>query len=365
MSVNTPHPREFIAEEVAVRLSNSALKAEQSKVLDEIQWSVIMNENWLNMYVPRTFGGLELSLPEIIRIEEGISWADGSTGWVVTLCSGAAWFIGFLDPELAADIFKFDQVCFAGSGAINGTADRSAGKYAIEGYWPYATGSPMASVFTLNCLVKENGDQVYDTTGKPVVKSFVLWRDEVNIHRTWNAMGMVATASHSFEAKNILVPENRCFTIQPNYSVLPQIIFQYPFQQLAESTLAVNLSGMACKFVDLVEAKLSAKSANSSAQIVDPIRTKLDFARNNFYYSTDQAWNSLAVGGAVPHNLLAQVTETSRQLAGCCTEVVNTLYPFCGLEAADTRYEINRVWRNFNTAVQHNLFRGFRMESLE
>ena len=75
------------------------------------------------MYVPKAYGGLGLSLPEILRIEEGLSWADGSTAWVVTLCSGAAWFIGFLNIDLGKNISENDQGCFAGSGAVTGVAD--------------------------------------------------------------------------------------------------------------------------------------------------------------------------------------------------------------------------------------------------
>lgn len=363
MRVTIPHPRQFISEELAAQLGGSALDAEHSRMLTKGQWSAILDQNWLNMYVPRRFGGLELSLPEIVRLEEGISWADGSSGWVVTLCSGAAWFVGFLDPGLATDIFKSDLVCFAGSGAISGTADKFAGRYEISGFWRYATGSLMATVFTVNCFVRENGDQVYDAAGNPVFKSFLLMRDEVAIHRTWNAMGMVATGSNSIEVKNISIPENRCFTIDPNYAVLAQAIFRYPFRQLAESTLTANLSGLACKFLDLAETKLSAKSDIPTDRVVAESRAQLENARYNFYRHTDMAWDSLAVSGSIPNHLLALVTEASRQLAGCCAEVVTELYPFCGLEAADPNKEINRVWRNFHTAVQHNLFREFRIQS--
>ena len=226
-------------------------KAEQEKNLTVIQRDLIHKQKWLNMYVPKEYGGLGLSLPEILRIEEGLSWTDGSTAWVVTLCSGAAWFIGFLNTDLGKSIFENDQVCFAGSGAVTGIANKISGGYEIQGSWKYATGSLFATVFTVNCQLKENGVLLRHQDGTPVVQSFLLKKDEVIVHTTWSSMGMIATGSHTIEIKNIFVPFDRTFIIQPAHATLKDPIFQYPFLQLAETTLAVNLSGMAYRFFDL------------------------------------------------------------------------------------------------------------------
>jgi alkylation response protein AidB-like acyl-CoA dehydrogenase len=357
------HPREFIHENVAERLRSFGSDAERLKNLHAGQLSVIHEENWLNMYVPRNFGGAGLSLLDILRIEEGVAWADGSSGWVVTLCSGAAWFVGFLDPILAIEIFQSENVCFAGSGAINGIAERSSKGYEINGSWPYATGSLLATVFTVNCLIFENGIQLCGPDGKPLVKSFLLMAEEVRIHRTWSAMGMIATGSHSIEVRNIIVPDNRCFTIDPEYAVLPDAIFAYPFQQLAECTLTINLSGLACRFLDLAEQKLRGKSNGRYDPLIAEERLKLDNARQKFYHVADLSWNHLWATGQVSEETLRRVTVMSGELAERCAEVVFRLYPFCGLEAADMLKEINRVWRNFQTAIQHTIFHKFRMDS--
>src|SRR5688572_19738660 len=257
MDENVKHPSEFLPLAVANEIRNEAGAAEQSRILTNRQQQIVYDHQWLNMYVPKTYGGLQLTLPEILRIEEGLAWADGSTSWVVTLCSGAAWFVGFLEPDLAYKIFLEKNVCFAGSGAVMGTATQRNGNYIINGYWKYATGSPMATVFTINCQVIENGSPLHDETGAPMVRSFILKKDEVQIHRTWNAMGMIATGSHAFEIRDLVVPSNRAFNIHPRFAVEKDTIFQYPFLQLAETTLAVNISGMAIRFLDLCQQIIS------------------------------------------------------------------------------------------------------------
>ena len=70
------------------------------------------------------------------------------------------------------------------------------------------------------------------------------------------------------------------------------------------------------------------------------------------------AWETLIVKRAIPKAMLNQVSALSHGLVARSRDLVNELYPFCGLEAANTRNEINRVWRNFHTAGQHALFRN-------
>ena len=355
------HPSDFLPAIVTDQIRSEAFTAEQEKNLTIAQREAIQEQQWLNMYVPKEYGGLGLSLPEILRIEEGLSWADGSTAWVVTLCSGAAWFIGFLNDELAKIIFLEDRVCFAGSGAVTGVAHKTLRGYQIEGKWKYATGSLFATVFTVNCHIKENGVFLIHSDGTPVVQSFLLTKDEVIVHTTWSSMGMIATGSHSIEIKNVVVPFNRTFIIQPEHATLNDPIFQYPFLQLAETTLAVNLSGMACRFFDLCETIFS-KKENGLAEIyfqkLRDNRVRLDALRSAFYNKTDDAWQTLISNAFIPDAILNEISSLSQGLVARCRDLVNDLYPYCGLEAANTQNEINRVWRNFHTAGQHSLFRS-------
>src|SRR5258708_12473432 len=122
MSNIIAHPSKFIASEFTESISRAAAEAEHLRMLHPDQLSVIHKLGWFKMFVPREYSGLALSLPEGIRIEECLSWADGSTGWVVTLCSGAGWFAGFLPVDVMKNVFAEDQVCFAGTLPPTGTA---------------------------------------------------------------------------------------------------------------------------------------------------------------------------------------------------------------------------------------------------
>lgn len=192
-----------------------------------------------------------MSLPEGLKIEEALARIDGSLGWTITLCSGATQFIGYLPAELSEKVFRNGKVCFGGSGAVTGTAIETEDGYTINGFWKYATGAPYCTHFTANCLIKKNGKELLNKKGEPVYKSFLFTKDEVQIFKDWNTMGLRATASDSFSVKDLKITKERSFIIDPNHSTLPGLIYQYPFLQFAETTLAVNISGIALHFLVL------------------------------------------------------------------------------------------------------------------
>jgi alkylation response protein AidB-like acyl-CoA dehydrogenase len=346
------HPSAWLNADDASLLRARAHEAEALGSLHPEQLAIIFRNNWLRMFVPIDLGGLGLTLPESLRIEEGLAWADGSAAWVVTLCSGAAWFVGFLHPEVSAVIFRDDHVCLAGSGAVTGVAEITDSAYVIQGRWKYASGSLHATAFTMNCQVTKNGQPVLRADGSSEIASFILNKNDVTIQRTWKSMGMIATGSHSFEVNRVLVPKDRCFIISPDRAVLTSFIYRYPFLQLAETTLAVNLSGMAMRFIELAGSRL----AETASSEVAMSRTSLDECRSRFFEVADRSWQRLEARGSVPKELLSEVSNVSHQLVHHARESINLLYPLCGLSAAATDQEINRVWRNFHTAGQHALF---------
>jgi len=340
--------------------------APESEALGELHPHILeiaYQEEWFKLYVPVAYGGPGKKLPEILRIEEDLAYVDGSTAWTVTLCSGAAWFAGFLDPSLAKEIFADKQVCFAGSGAVGGTAQRTPNGYRINGHWKYASGALHATIFTANCILQdERGDDILDREGSQVVQSFILKRDEVEIQSGWSYFGLVATGSHAFEVNNVEVPTHRYFKI--NEPKVADEGFDYPFLQLAETTLAVNSLGMAKRFLDLVNDSFFNRSGfkrYSSEQVsffedeLAKCRHTLSNIREHFYEAFDASWHQLINDGVVKEALLNEVSRLSRALAHQSRKVVDVLYPYAGLEAAKRATELNRVWRDLHTASQHAL----------
>src|SRR5690606_3694640 len=104
--MNTAHPNlSFMPTESVIRtLRGYTAHAEKNGQLTADQLDTIYENKWFKLFVPREFDGLELSLPEGVRLEEELAYTDGSLGWTVTLCAGANLFSGYIDPTLARRI---------------------------------------------------------------------------------------------------------------------------------------------------------------------------------------------------------------------------------------------------------------------
>jgi len=348
----------------AVFTEELSRKAEQLGCLPPDWLEEIHREKWFQLFVPKTLGGLGLSLPEALRLEEKLAKVDGSLGWTITLCAGAGWFVGFMEKSLSKEVFSDAKVCLAGSGFVGGKANKIGEFYQISGSWTYASGALHASHFTANCGIYQNGSQIIDKSGKPIVKAFILEKEEVEILDGWNYMGMIATGSHAFKVKNLRVPENRCFEILPEKVTLPDPIYRYPFLQFAEATLAVNILGITGHFQELVEGAFEKRQGRKSFSSRELSYFETSFKKESerifdlkkeFYKMVSSSWDELEKNSQISLATLKKVSRISRRLTQACRLSNAKLYPFAGLEGAKTHTELNRVWREFNTVSQHAL----------
>lgn len=353
-----PHPSTVIDQQSIDVLRQYAAAAEEKVMLLPEQLDVIYRKQWFKLLVPAAYGGLEITLPKLVRLQEAVSWTDGSVGWVLTLCCGAGWFGGFIAPDTAHEVFHTPKVCLAGSGAATGEAEITLNGYRINGTWKHASGAHHATHFTANCLIKKNGEQMLNDDGEPLILPFIMDQKDVTLLPTWKYVGMVATGSQSFRVTDVEVPSNRCFKIDAKHTRVSGNLYQYPFLHLAEATLAVNLSGMAIHFIDLCrevfkerkqQPRLTENNKAKLEQVLQNAIAGLQLARSSFFAAVDASWQK--PGDAE----LKAVSKTSRHLAITAREAVDQLYPYCGLIAASPDTELNRVWRDIHTAGQHSL----------
>lgn len=341
-----------------------ASKAESIGKLPEEWLSVIYEEKWFKLFVPQELGGLGLPLKQALKYEESLARLDGSLGWTITLCAGAAWFVGFMEESIRNEFFPREDLCLAGSGFVGGKADQIGEGYSISGSWTYASGALHATHFTANCEIFENGNAILDEEGNPVIKAFILKKEEVQILDGWNYMGMIATGSHAFKTENLHVPKDRCFEIIPEKTSLPDPIYKFPFLQFAEATLAVNILGLSFHLMDLIEESFwkrheyrnyDKKHQRYFSELLKDNRAEVKKHKKQFYRQIEKAWIELEKEGKISDSRLKNISKKSRLLTSTCRRVNSELFPFSGLEGAKTQTELNRVWRDFNTVSQHAL----------
>jgi alkylation response protein AidB-like acyl-CoA dehydrogenase len=351
----------------AALIAEHAFNADLEGWLRPEQQALIVERGWLRMLAPRSSGGLELPLPEVVRLEESIARIDGSMGWTVTLCAGAGWFAGFLAPRLAREILATPEVCLAGSGAPTGYADREGEGWRIGGLWDYASGAPMATHFTFNAVLREHGQPLLDDAGQPRIQAFVVPAALVEMVPRWRSIGLRATASHAYRVTSQWVHADHGFEIDPARAVEQGPLYRFPFLPFAFVTLAANVAGMAAHFVELAQ-ECIAHRRNRFGEKDEPLievpavrallestHAQLDEVRGRFYAQLEATWAQVAAGAPVSETEAAQMQALAMEWVNASRRAVDQLFPYCGLYAMREDAEINRVWRDFHTASQHAL----------
>jgi alkylation response protein AidB-like acyl-CoA dehydrogenase len=355
---------EAFNKEIVAHLRKYAPAAEEKGVLHKEQLKLIYKYKWFKIFVPKEYNGLALDLPDALLLEEQLAFIDGSLGWTITLCAGANFFVGYMDKKIAARIFNKHKVCLGGSGAVTGMAAITNNGFLVNGYWKYATGAPHLTHFTANCIIEKDGKPVLNHLHQPVVQSFFFKREEVHLIKDWNTPGLKATASHSFTVKKLEVPGERTFVIDTSKATHTHPVFQYPFLQFAELTLAVNTLGMARHFFSeaasiitqrKMHKKITVNQFNYAFAQLAEAKYKIEKLRNDFYNVARASWKELLTDNIVQNKTLRHISKISLQLVKECRRQVAAIYPYCGLSAVNNNSEITRIFKDIFTASQHPL----------
>ncbi|WP_422005284.1 hypothetical protein [Roseivirga pacifica] len=305
----------------------------------------VADQNLWNIWVPKAFGGLELPLTEGLKTLQSLASTDGSLGWTVTLCSGANYFIGNLQPEMAKQVFAQPAI-LGGSGSMFGTAEKEGDGYRLNGIWRYATGAPYLTHFTLNAKIVENGKEQTNKDGTPKFLSFVIPASKVTIIEDWNAMGLKASATHSFEVNNVEVNKDYSFVYNEFY--LPQDVFKVHFSLFADLTLWVNYIGMAEHYLAEAQPKEIKRLGELRQAIAAASKRLYAYAEEIESGTKRNATFSEEYIGTVHNIAAASVKQLSAAILG--------LHPYLGINASREDSTLNQIFRDYFTATQHHIF---------
>jgi alkylation response protein AidB-like acyl-CoA dehydrogenase len=218
------------------------------------------------LIVPRELGGAEVSPRQYIDIIEELSYADGSTGWVVLASGfGIAVATAFLGDVAMKSFFEDEGYTVAGQLAPTGKAWKVDGGYRISGRFQFASGSQLACwLFGAFVLQGEDGKPVMGSNGKPkFVWAYAPRRRFKIVPGSWDTIGLRATESVDYTIENEFVTED--FTLDP---AAPRR--GGPFFDIGVSIAHVSWSlGVAMRALDEIKDIASRKRRPGRSSLID------------------------------------------------------------------------------------------------
>jgi len=316
------------------------------------------------MYVPRSRGGLELSLPAGLEIITALSRLDGSLGWTALIGSNTAIVAPLLPRETYERIYQNGpDAIMAGSAQPTGTAEPTSGGWRVSGRWPFASGCQHADWLIGFCRMPETGKPAAGSREQPMVRGFALPAGEWDIKDTWHAVGLKGTGSHHIELQDVIVPEDNFFDLETSVPCVPGPLYEAARQVLPLSHGAFSI-GVAEGALD--ELVALAKTGRQQFQAATPMRDSetfqyelgrvaADLKAAKAYHQAQLAehWHHALAGTLKSEALLAQGTQAAIWVATTCVRVADACFALAGGNAVYETSPLQRRLRDLHAGAQH------------
>jgi alkylation response protein AidB-like acyl-CoA dehydrogenase len=199
------------AKELTPLIEANAETAEADCTLTAAVVEALHESSLWSMWTPRCLGGLEAPPVESLEVLEQISYADGSTGWVLQAAGLATGTGGsYLGDEAVERIFPPGRSpVIEGQGTPRGKAVVSEGGFVLSGNWSYGSGVKHCNYIHTGAVVYEDEASPRLTAdGTPEVRVFVLPVEQSVFGGNWNVLGLRATGSIDYSIEPTFVPED-------------------------------------------------------------------------------------------------------------------------------------------------------------
>lgn len=344
--------------------ANSTESEAQRRVSDETI-DALKAAGAFRIATPRSHGGLETSLRDMIDVSSLIAESDGGAAWVVTLSNINAWVGGMNGGKGADEVWaEGPDAIIAGVVAPSGTARAVPGGYQVSGTWAYSSASLQADW-------AGGGVYLLDEDGEVIDQGMVsLPRGDYRVEDTWYVAGMRSSGSNTVVAEDVFVPEHRYGSLLP--VMMGAYVDDHPESPLYRSAIGPMLVmvlvgpqlGLARAALDLVVSKAPNKplaystferQADSVAfqLLIAEAAMKIETAHLHAYRAADDVQRHADEGVFPDTEVRARIRADAAVALRNVNEALNTLLDANGSGSFAEVNVMQRIWRDSNVAARH------------
>jgi alkylation response protein AidB-like acyl-CoA dehydrogenase len=313
--------------------------------------------------VPRSHGGLELSVPEVLPVLEALSVADSSVGWVAMIATASQIFCTRLS-QAAYDRLYADHpdAVVVGVGTPVGRAETIDGGYRVTGRWPFASGCQNAQWIIGHCVITKDGEPVMSADG-PLTRFVALPAERWRIEETWQGSGLTGSGSHHVVLENLETSDASAFDLIHGLSCVPGRFEAAitPFVPILHAAVAIGIAAGAT--ADLAAmAGAGRRQLFAATDLRDQpvfrhefgrIGAELRAARALLEVQAASHWRRAVEGTLDDKADFADSLAASAWIHAACTGVVSTCYTLGGASVVQTTSPLQRRLRDSHAARQH------------
>lgn len=328
------------------------------------------------MTMPKEWGGAELDPVTQLRIIEILSKADASVGWCVMVGCDSGFFSGFIDQEVAREMYRDIDAVTGSALTTTGKAVKVDGGYRVSGRMPFSSGCHHCDWFVLGSQVFDGDTPLRLPNGTPVTRQCFLPASAVTILDTWNTTGLCGTGSNDLTVSDYFVPEEQSFSFQDLHFYRSGPLYCFPMNILLNfSSVPLGVAQAALDaFIECGErpSRLTVKDGvltgtntlREQAFVQDAIgraAALIGSARAYLYTSIGDLWSTLSAGQPPSPMQYAEFQMIHAHVFETCYEAIRLIYKVRGGSVVYVGNELDRCMRDILAMNQHvvNSLRGY------
>jgi alkylation response protein AidB-like acyl-CoA dehydrogenase len=345
----------------AIRERGDAIERERRVPLDLV--ARLADAGAFRMCVPRTLGGGEVDITTLLDVIETAAGADGSTGWIVMIGATSGLISGYLDPDVAREIYGRPDAITGGVFAPRGEAVVVDGGYRARGRWAFGSGSEHFGWLMGGCVVVDDGKPRLLGRGIPDSRMVLFPASDARILDTWTVSGLRGTGSHDFEIADVFVPATRAVSLITDQPREEGPLFRFPVFGLLALGIAAVATGIARTAIDALVAIAGAKTPTGSKRLlgeraviqmqVAQAEAALESSRAWLRATVADAWEAARTTGAISVERRAALRLAATEATVRATKAVDLMYEAGGGTSIYATTLLQRCFRDVHVVTQH------------
>lgn len=348
------------------RIRARAARTDADRMVPRETIAEIMEAGLFGVSTPLERGGSALGFAALVEVTTELASACGSTGWVFGVLAGHSWILNFFPQATQSEVL-------ADGRSLSATVFRLNGEASIEG-----DAIRLTQAEGRFCSGVDHSDWV--VVGVPVKKDggaaephfLIVPRADIEIVDDWFTAGMRGTGSRTIRIKDALIPLSRAVSFKamggvaaaeaqrtgrpilgvPWHALLPFSLIGAPMG-MARGTLANFVEGAAARMATFNEVQLAEQSATFAR--LSEAAADLD-AAYALVLSNAQFCDAIQDASEVSSLKAAQIARDWAWAAQKSRYAATRLFEAAGGTGIYDSSEMQRLWRDVNSAAQHFAF---------
>lgn len=344
--------------EMSKKFSERAKEVDENASFPFENIKELQESGYTSLTIPKKYGGQELSLYELVRLQEVIAQGDGSTalsiGWhmgVVRNIYEANW-----DKDMLKEVYQplLNGALINGAatepqtgsptrgGKPQTTAVKKGENWVVNGHKSFTTMSPVLDYFLVTASIKDTED----------VGNFLIPKesDGIRIESTWDSIALRGTGSNDVYFEDVEIPA-RYFVekLEKRKKVNPWL--------LHIPACYLGIAGAAQKEAVAFAKNYSPNSIKGTISDIPSVRTKIGEIElkmqtaKHFLYSVSKKWDES--DKEQQFQLLPELSAVKLVVTNTAIEVVDIAMRIVGARSLSAKSPLQRYYRDVRAGL-HN-----------